>query len=71
MDYYHLMAGLALARLREDDGSGPVPAVPGHEADRLAARAASARVRHEAVPGRRRRGGLVGRRRGATPVTVT
>jgi hypothetical protein len=34
MEHWQLLAGLALGRLGGDDGSGPPPAVAGHEADR-------------------------------------
>ncbi|MGP3967713.1 hypothetical protein [Streptomyces sp. 6N223] len=80
MDHYQLVAGLALKRLWEDDGSGPPPVVGGHEADRRASLAASrpasgsgsasASPLPEASPGRRRRGG-VRRGRGGAPATVT
>jgi hypothetical protein len=76
MEYYQLLAGMALGRLREDDGSGPPPVVAGHEADRRASMAASALASARPGagvvpgPGRRRRGGFR-RGRGAAPATVT
>ncbi|MDT0347184.1 hypothetical protein [Streptomyces litchfieldiae] len=70
MEYYQLLAGLALGQLREDNGSGPPPAVPGHEADRRAARAAARTAGPEPAP-RVRRLRAPGRRRGTAPATVT
>ncbi|TDC71958.1 hypothetical protein [Streptomyces hainanensis] len=72
MEYYQLLAGLAIGRLNDDDGSGPPPAVPGHELDRRASRRADAPSGTElAAAKRRRRGRFRGRTRGATPATVT
>lgn len=70
MDHSQMLAGLALIRLPEDDGSGPPPAVPGHVADRLASRAATERARAAGAPVTRR--WVLGRRRrGMTPATAT
>ena len=72
MEYYQLLAGLAIGRLNEDDGSGPPPAVPGHELDRRASRRADVPA-SPGLPGvgRRRRGRFRGRTRGAAPAAVT
>ncbi|GAB2885540.1 hypothetical protein GCM10022245_21240 [Streptomyces mayteni] len=72
MEYYQLLAGLAIGRLNDDDGSGPPPTVPGHELDRLASRRADALSGAELAPARRRRRGRFrDRTRGAAPATVT
>lgn len=70
MEYYQLLAGLALGRLHEDNGSGPPPAVPDHVADQRAGRA---RREQTSAPdtGRRRKRGITGRPQGSAPAVAT
>ncbi|MBL1068118.1 hypothetical protein [Streptomyces sp. 7-21] len=70
MDFSQLAMGLVLVRRPEDDGSGPPPAVPGHEADRRVSRAAARHQNAPAGAGKRRRL-RPGRGRQAAPAAVT
>ncbi|ARQ72044.1 hypothetical protein [Streptomyces marincola] len=72
MDQWHMLAGLAFGLLAEDDGSGPPPALPGHEAERRRTRRPAAPAR-DAAPGAggASRRGFFRRSRGAAPAAVT
>ncbi|ONK16198.1 hypothetical protein [Streptomyces sp. MP131-18] len=71
MEYQQLLVGLAFGMLTEDNGSGPPPAIAGHEADRRRSSRAEAQAGRAVPMARTKRRRWTGRPRGTAPAAVT